>query len=152
MLTTLLYLFSAETLQQRRTMLSEFNVAAASIATLEDTFGSAGNDALGATGRDGRSMTIQQVSTLYDSTEALRSMLATLSAPNNAIDAARNEYVGSLTNLLGQINLFEPGADGTINVAEALAAIDAANGPAVNYHQAAEAFQNSVWVSIRAAF
>lgn len=149
MLLTLVYLMAAETLEQRRTMLADFNIAEANIASLEKSLKVSGDSAFGNSSRDGRSITVEIAADLYRATQDLRSGLATLSAPNNRIVATRDAYVASLTKLQGQLNLFEVGEEGTISVLEALHAVEI---PAANFRKSASSYQNSVLRSLWAAF
>jgi hypothetical protein len=149
MLTALVYLMASETLEQRRTMLADFNKSEAIIADFEAAFKASGDRAFGGSSRDGRSMTVELAENLYTATQTLRSELATLSAPNSGIQVARDSYVKSLTNLQGKLNLFEVGAEGTISVLEAL---DEIERPAANFRKETSSYQNSVLRSLWAAF
>ena len=149
MLVTLVYLMASETLEQRRTMLADFNISEATIADFESNLKVRGDSAFSGSSRDGRSMTAELATDLYTATQSLRSELATLSAPNSDIELARDAYVKSLTNLQGKLNLFEVGAEGTISVLEALTAIER---PAAIFREESSSYQRSVLRSLWAAF
>lgn len=149
MLTALVYLLASETLEQRRTMLAEFAKADSIVADLEADFKALGDEAFSGPSRDGRSVTPDLGSRLYKATQALRSELASLSPPTNAIEHALIRYTASLSDLQGSLNLFEPGAEGTISV---LRALDAVEEPAADYRLAATKYERSVWRSFWAAF
>ncbi len=146
---TLVYLFFAETLQQRRFMLTQFSEAQAVITDLEAEMKRLGDEAFSGPSRDGRSITSIQAHELYAGVQDLRSELATLAPPNAALEIARNSYVNSLTVLLGRLNLFEEGEDSTVSILRALEGIEV---PAANYREAAKRYQNSVWRNFWAAF
>lgn len=146
---TLVYLFFAETLEHRRHMLAEFAKAQIVVTGYEAALKLLGDDAFSGPSRTGHSVTSDQVQSLYDGVQILQSKLATLAPPNSEIEMARDTYVRSLTTLLGRLNLFTESADGTIGVLEALVAIE---NPAKQYRIAASNYQNSVWISFRAAF
>lgn len=146
---TVAFLLASETLEQRRTMLADFGKAQIELAKLEAEFGKAGGAAFTGPSQDESSITVPDAVALQDAARALRSGLLSAPAPNVKVDLARQRYAGELADLLGTLNLFEPGADGTIAVLTALEAIE---GPAALYHDAAEQYQTSVWTSFWAAF
>lgn len=100
MLTALVYLMASETLEQRRTMLAEFNKSNSVITEFEAVLKSSGDSVFSGPSRDGRSISEELAALLYTATQNLRSELATLSAPNGTIDAARDAYVNSLTRAI----------------------------------------------------
>ncbi|GAA6198701.1 hypothetical protein NBRC116598_41460 [Pseudophaeobacter arcticus] len=146
---TVIYLLASETLEQRRYMLAEFGKAQAALAKPEAKFGKAGEVIFAGPSQDGRSISGTSAAALQEAARVLRAELLSAPAPNRDIELARHQYAGALADLLGKLNLFEPGADGTISVLTALEAVEA---PAAAYHAAAEQYQTSVWTSFWAAF
>lgn len=149
MLVALVYLLASETLEQRRTMLVEFAKTDAIVAELEADLKALGDEAFSGPSRDGRSVSPDLASRVYEATQALRSELASLSPPTNAIENALISYTARLSDLQGSLNLFEPGAEGTISV---LLALDAIEKPAAEYRIAVTKYERSVWRSFWAAF
>ena len=145
---TLIYLLFSETLEQRRFMLGEFSKAQEEISALEAAVKKQGDAVFREPSRSGRSVSSLHAENLYRSAQALHSALLAMSPPNRTIEATRNEYARSVAKLLGTINLFEEGEEGTISVLQALVEIEI---PAANFREAAEKYQNSVWVSFWAA-
>lgn len=149
MFLTLVYLFFGETLEQRRSMLTEFNKSQLTIVNAETALKSLGDAAFRGPSRDGRSITAEQAEKLYSGVQNLRSNLAAMSPPNRSIENTSNLYIGSLTTLQGSLNLFEEGEEGTLAVLDALAGVEI---PATYYGLAVKDYQTSVITSFLAAF
>ncbi|WP_354545959.1 hypothetical protein [Roseovarius sp. MBR-78] len=146
---TVLYLLASETLEQRRYMLEQFDKSQAALAKLEAEFGRAGSAVFAGPSKTGRSMTESEAKALQDAARSLRAGLLSAPAPNGDIEQTRQRYAGALSDLLGKLNLFETGEDGTIAVLTALEAVEL---PAAQYHVVAEQYQTSAWTSFWAAF
>lgn len=149
LLCTVLYLLFSETLTQRQLMLAQFATAQQQLAVKEGLFFDAGIKSFAGPSQSGISITLKQIEDLKKASIELRAELVSSFAPNHEISKARKGYADALTNVLGKINLFQPGADGTISV---LTALDAIERPAAGYHHAAAKYQSSVWRSFLAAF
>jgi hypothetical protein len=146
---TLVYLFFSETLEQRRSMLSEFNQTQKTITAHETALKVLGDTVFSGPSRDGRSITTRQSVELYIGVQGLRSQLTAMTPPNADIEYDRDEYIRTLTFLQGRLNLFEEGAEGTTSVLEALDRIEI---PAKRYSSAVKRYQSSVFRSLLAAF
>lgn len=149
LLCTVLYLLFSETLTQRRLMLEQFGQAQSELAKKETAFASAGAAVFAGPSQDGRSVTPEQAEALAVAGRALRAELMSSYAPNQRIEQAKYAYARAVADVLGKLNLFVPGGDGTVSV---LTALNELEGPAASYHSAAKSYQSSVWVSFIAAF
>lgn len=150
LLTTVLYLMFSETLEQRRYMLDKFSEAQNRIAAAEGVLKTAGDFAFKNPSKSGASIPTEVTEALESAVRNLRMTLLSAPAPTNSIQRTRTIYASELADVLGAINLYEPGGDGehTNNVLRALVALEK---PATAYKKAATRFQTSVWASLWAA-
>lgn len=145
---SLLYLLMGETLHHRRSMLADFSSSIEDISIYEQALKTSGDRAFQDPSRTGESIETSVVKTLYSDVQKLRSRVTALTAPNNRIRKAQIEYLNSLSELQGVLNLFEPGEDGTVAVLTALNDIEM---PASQFNNEAVIFKKSVWRSFFAA-
>ncbi|MEE2633100.1 MAG: hypothetical protein VX940_02230 [Pseudomonadota bacterium] len=151
LLSTVLYLMFSETLEQRRFMLAEFSKAQNSISAAEGELKAAGDLTFRMPSKTGASIATETIVALENATRALRATLIAAPAPTTPIEESRAVYASALADVLGSINLYEPGGDGerTNAVLFSLASLE---DPANAYKRAATAYQTSVWKSFWAAF
>lgn len=145
----LAYLLWAEVLEQRQYMRNQFTQETVELAVLEASFKQAGDAVFSGPSRDGRSITVELAETLHVRTQVLQSDLNSFAQPTSQLKMLRDVYAGSLTDLLGALNLFDPGEEGTIRILEALTTVDLAS---TAYHAASEEYKNSVWQTFLSAF
>lgn len=146
---SLAYLLWAELLEQRQYMRNQFTQETIQLSILEASFKQAGDAVFSGPSRDGRSITVELAETLYANAQKLQSDLNSFSQPNAELNVLRNAYAGAITDLLGALNLFEPGEVGTIRVLESLSKVDLAG---TAYRNAADAYKNSFWQTFLSAF
>jgi hypothetical protein len=140
---------TSEMIEQRRTMVTDFKKAMAPIGVAEAVFREAGELAFKGPSRSGESVTAEQARSLEKAAIALRAALTNAVSPNGAIENTRNDYTKSLDSLLGRLNLFAPGEEGTEAVLKGLVLVQPS---ADAFNEAANDFQTSVWTSFWAAF
>ncbi|WP_170428129.1 hypothetical protein [Ruegeria arenilitoris] len=151
LLCTVGYLLFSETLEQRRYMLSQFAKVQADVTEAEGHLKLAGDLAFREPSRTGASIPVAIAAQLEEAVRALRSELLSAPAPTSRIEKTRTAYAAALVDVLGAINLYEPGGDGEKTIA-VLTSLHALETPATAYKQAARKYQTSVWNSFWAAF
>ncbi|MDO6455612.1 hypothetical protein Q4494_00855 [Celeribacter halophilus] len=151
LLCTVAYLMFSETLEQRRFMLTKFSEAQQSISVAEGKLKAAGDLAFRVPSKTGASIAPEAIVALETATRDLRTTLVAAPAPTTSIERSRAVYASTLADVLGSINLYEPGGDGE-RTNDVLFSLVSLEDPAKAYKKAATDYQTSVWKSFWAAF